>query len=244
VALAEVVSPAERDDTSLAGVAMELELSERQLADSREQIALLRGRDDVGFIAEAWRKRALAKEVELGCHLVIAFALALGRRVRQAAEASARRTKVPGGDLIPNLEYSCCQILFQIWVHPGISGLTVCVNQLALGWNPAPPGLEHGTRIDANFGRIQPRAFTRRSAIHKSFLFDSTGEDSLRTATRSDSLLIREIRVPTALGHPGRRGRPTDGDRIAIPKLSEEPKFGMKPPCTPDRLLFGRDAYV
>ena len=29
-----------------------------------------------------------------------------------------------------------------------------------------------------------------------------------------------------------------------IPKFPEEPKFGMVPPSTPDRLLFGRDLYV
>jgi hypothetical protein len=33
-------------------------------------------------------------------------------------------------------------------------------------------------------------------------------------------------------------------DGASIPTFPEEPKFGMKPPCTPDRLLFGRDLQV
>src|SRR3954467_7329785 len=53
VPCAEVVLPPEGHDTPLAGVAMELEVPKRQLADVREELALLRGRDDVALVSEA-----------------------------------------------------------------------------------------------------------------------------------------------------------------------------------------------
>ena len=73
---AEIVLPAEGDDASLTGVAVELELTKGQLANARNQLALLHGGDDVALVLEARgeldRSRLarflLAKEVELGCH--------------------------------------------------------------------------------------------------------------------------------------------------------------------------------
>ena len=130
----------------------------------------------------------------------------------------------------------CTAASCQIGFIREIPGMSVRVSQLA--WVGIAPlqAWNRGTRINANFGRIQPLAFTVPSAIHNQSSLTRPGRVT-RRAARLDSLSIRAIRVPTALGHPGRRVPPTDADRIAIPKLPDEPKFGMVPPSTGDRLL-------
>ena len=104
------------------------------------------------------------------------------------------------------------------------------------GHSPAQRGVEItarfglGTRGDANHAKLWAnptegiqaaiRPFTNQSCLTRP-------ERVSRMAARLDSLSIRAIRVPTALGHLGRRVPPTDGDRNAIPKLPEEPRVGM-----------------
>src|SRR5215203_6173635 len=58
----EVVLPAERDDAPLATVALEFELLERQLSDSRDEGTLLLGQDQIGLVSKAGRKRGLRSE--------------------------------------------------------------------------------------------------------------------------------------------------------------------------------------
>jgi hypothetical protein len=54
---------------------------------------------------------------------------------------------------------------------------------------------------------------------------------------RSDSRLIRVIRVQELWAILSADCSWPESDRSAVPKLPEQPKFGLVPPCTRDRLL-------
>ena len=114
------------------------------------------------------------------------------------------------------------------WSQRRVSGIR--------GHSPAQRGVEItarfglGTLGDANHAKLWAnptegiqaaiRPFTNQSCLTRP-------ERVSRMAARLDSLSIRAIRVPTALGHLGRRVPPTDGDRNAAPKFPDEPKFGL-----------------
>src|SRR5690242_21444049 len=109
----------------------------------------------------------------------------------------------------------------------GNSGTVGVREPTRAGWESRPSRLGTGgresTRMLGESNRGHSRGdppFTNHSCLTRPGRFTSH-RGSIA------SLLIRAIRVPTALGHPGRRVPPTVGDRIAIPKLPEEPRFGI-----------------
>src|SRR6185312_1792911 len=94
---------------------------------------------------------------------------------------------------------------------------------LALVEITTPFGLEHWDANHANFGRIQPCAFTRPSAVHKSALLNSTGE-SHSNGRSIGFALIRVIRVQKLWAILGADCSWPETDRTAVPKLRSEPK--------------------
>jgi hypothetical protein len=79
------VVPAERHDAALAGVALKLEVLERQRAHLVEQRALLVRRDEAGLVAESRRERGrrLAEHAELVGHVGVQCS-------QRAAESTGR----------------------------------------------------------------------------------------------------------------------------------------------------------